>query len=77
MPCRVGITTNPDERKRYWQNRVVGFSNWRILGTYQSKQQAQEHENRYAHATGCIAHAGGPDVPGKWHVYTFRYTRES
>lgn len=75
MPCRVGITTNPQERKAYWQNQVVGFSDWKILGTYATKQQAQEHEDRHAKRYGCTAHAGGPDTPGQWHVYKFNYTR--
>lgn len=65
MPCRVGITTNPDERKQYWQNRVVGFENMRILASYNSKEEAQKHENSHASRTGCKVNAGGPDAPGK------------
>jgi len=75
MPCRVGITTNPDERKAYWESQVVGLKNWSIIGQYSSKSQAQEHENRYARNTGCKAHAGGPDTRGTWYVYRFDYSR--
>lgn len=75
MPCRVGITTNPDERKTHWQSKVVGFKNWRIIGRYQSRQRAQDHENRYARQNGCKAHAGGSDAPGTWHVYRFDYSQ--
>lgn len=75
MPCRVGITTNPGQRKAYWENQVVGLSNWRILATYRSKAQAQAHENRHAASFGCQAHAGGPETPGTWSVYKFEYVR--
>ncbi len=76
MPCRVGITTRPEERRAEWENKVVGLSNWRILNSYPTKQQAQQHEDRYAVQTGCKASHGGPDAPGLWHVYRFDYLRE-
>jgi len=75
MPCRVGITTDLDARRAYWQNQVVGFVNWRILSRFRSKEEAQEYETRYARRHGCRAFAGGPDTPGIWHVYRFDYTR--
>lgn len=37
MPCRVGITTRPEERRAEWERLVIGMSNWRILGQYQSR----------------------------------------
>ena len=76
MPCRVGITTNLAERKAYWENRVAGLTNWRILASYRSKERAQDHENSYAERYNCRAHAGGSDAPGTWYVYRFNYTRE-
>ncbi len=75
MPCRVGITTDPDARQAYWQNQVVGFRNWQILNSFRSKEEAQGYETRYARRHGCQASAGGADVPGTWHVYRFDYTR--
>lgn len=75
MPCRVGITTRPEERKAEWEREVVGLQNWQILGTYSSRQKAQDHEDRYAARTGCLASHGGPDVTGKWNVYRFDYVR--
>ena len=75
MPCRVGITTKPEERKNYWQNNVVGFKNWKILARYHSREKAQAHEDRYAKTYGCRAHAGGADAHGIWHVYRFDYIR--
>jgi hypothetical protein len=75
MPCRVGITTDPDTRKLFWQNQVVGLKNWKILETFKSKEEAQGYETRYARRNNCQAHAGGADAPGTWYVYRFDYTR--
>lgn len=75
MQCRVGMTTNPDERKAYWERQVVGFSNWQILGKYQSREKAQEAETLYARKFGCQAHPGGQESGGQWVVYKFDYTR--
>lgn len=75
MPCRVGITTDPDRRRAEWEAEVVGLSGWRRLGTYPTKAQAQAHEDDYARKTGCLAHAGGPAAAGPWHVYRFDYIR--
>lgn len=75
MPCRVGITTNLKKRKSYWESKVVGLKNWRVLGTYNSRKNAQDHEDSYAQSFGCEAHHGGKDKPGPWHVYRFDYTR--
>lgn len=76
MPCRVGITTNPEERKAYWNRNVHGLSNWRIIGTHKTKKAAQAQESNYAIKHGCHAHPGGEDVPGPWYVYKFDYTRK-
>ncbi len=76
MPCRVGITTDPNERKADWNRSVKGLKNWRILKKFRNKSDAQEYETRYANRYGCIAHPGGADAPGIWHVYYFEYTRD-
>jgi len=76
MPCRVGITTDLEGRRAYWERRVVGLTGWRVLGTYPTHQEAQAHEDRYARQSGCQAWPGGPDAPGAWHVYRFDYIRE-
>jgi hypothetical protein len=73
MACRVGITTDPAARKAYWESQHPNLSGWTILGWYPTKQQAQNREDSYARAHGCVAHAGGPDVAGPWAVYTFNY----
>jgi hypothetical protein len=76
MPCRVGITTDPNTRKTYWESHVIGFKNWRIVTKFKSKEKAQAYEKWYASRYNCRAHAGGPDTPGTWHVYRFDYIRE-
>ena len=75
MPCRVGITTDPDARRSFWENQVIGLTNWRILGKYMNREKAQQHETQYALTSGCQSHAGGADATGPWHVYRFDYTR--
>ncbi len=75
MPCRVGITTDPERRKAYWESKVYGLTNWRLLKSYRSRAKAQEHEERYAARYNCQASPGGNDAGGTWHVYRFDYTR--
>ena len=75
MPCRVGITTNYNERKAQWESQVVGFRNWRILKRFKSREKAQEYETWYAKRYGCHASGGGRDDSGMWYVYRFEYTR--
>lgn len=75
MPCRVGITTRPEERKAEWERQVAGMHNWEIIGQYSSKEQAQAHEDRKAQAHVCQASHGGDGSAGTWYVYHFKYTR--
>ena len=74
MPCRVGITTRPEERKAEWERKVAGMRNWQIIGQYASKGEAQAHEDRKARAHGCQSSHGG-DGSGTWYVYHFEYAR--
>ena len=75
MPCRVGITTDPQTRKSYWQSQVVGMYNWKIIGKHNSKEDAQEHETNYAVKHNCLAFPGGASAAGTWYVYRFDYLR--
>lgn len=75
MPCQVGITTRPEERRAEWARAVVGMRNWRVIGRYARREEAQSHEDRYARQFGCNASHGGPDAPGPWFVYRFDYMR--
>lgn len=76
MPCRVGITTNPDRRKKEWRKQVIGFGNWKILERCNSREKAQASEDKYAKELGCEAHHGGEEAPGIWSVYYFKFYRE-
>ena len=75
MPCRVGITSDPARRRSEWESSVVGFRNWRIIGTHQTREQAQQHEEQYARQHGCQASNGGHNTKGPWHEYHFDYVR--
>ena len=76
MPCRVGMTTDPTARRKFWENKHPTLKNWRILASDLSRQMAQQRENREARERGCQASGGGddPDKPGaRWSVYCFEY----
>ena len=77
MPCRIGITTNPDDRSAYWNRRVQGMRDFEIISIHQSKSAAQAAENRIAASHGCVSNPGGGG-PRKatWRVYHFYYTRD-
>ena len=74
MGCRVGISTNPEQRKKDWENEYEGFSDWQILAGPLSRDEAQKKEDEIAKERGCEAHHGGdePDVNTGWFVYYFR-----
>lgn len=74
MACRIGMTTDPDERKRYWESKIPSMFGWKIFGHYQSKTEAQNAETDLAHQYGCVAFpgGGGPEI-ADWVVYGFQY----
>ena len=74
MACRIGITTDPASRKRYWEREHPTLSNWQILRTFSNKMDAQKYETEQATRRGCRAHAGGdgPEI-ATWSVYYFTY----
>ena len=84
MPCRVGITTDPQKRRKYWESRVIGLENWRTHGIHLSKEDAQKEEDRRVQDCSsrgnrgtCHGHAGGGDPKDEvWTVYSFDYTRD-
>ena len=74
MACRVGITTDPEGRKAYWQGQHPYLYDWRIEGTYGTKSQAQAVENQIAAQRGCVAYPGGAGAEyATWYVYSFQY----
>lgn len=69
MACRVGSSTNPQERIDHWK-RVEGYTRSQILASGLTYEQAQVAERREAAARGCTASGGGARVPGAvWFVY--------
>jgi len=78
MPCRIGISTNPDARRAYWETQYYGFKNWEILaGPFYTKAGAQKRENDLAAKYGCLSHPGGADpddAKAVWYVYAFDYS---
>lgn len=69
MACRVGSSTNPQERIQYWK-RKEGHTSSDILASGLTYDQAQARESREAKARDCTASGGGERVPGNgWSVY--------
>ena len=81
MPCRVGITTNLEQRKKEWKSRVIGLKNWRRRGYFWNKKDAQAKKDRLVQKCSergriCYGHAGGGSPYKKgWTVYSFDYMR--
>jgi len=71
MPCRAGITTRPEVRKKEWEQREPTMRNWQRFGPFSSRLAAQEWEDRQP----CEKHSGGdePDTPAVWYGYRFDY----
>lgn len=72
MPCRAGITTRPDERRKEWLQRRPGMRNWEAT-PFSSRATAQVWEDaQYS----CEKSGGGadPDSPGAtWYGYRFDF----
>ena len=74
MTCQVGITTDPDRRRREWEGERPSLRNWQILGHYPSRTTAQQAENREARRRGCNSGVGGSGPErALWYVYRFDY----
>jgi hypothetical protein len=86
MTCKIGITTNSEARRVYWQNRSIGFANWEILNIFRCKAAAKEFETAYAFRNGCEVTPDYADAPSTgrepvpeyewWYVYHFDYETE-
>ncbi len=74
MACRIGMTTNPDSRRKDWEREHKKITGWKILSTHRSKTAAQEAEKRLAKRHRCISYPGGSGAEkATWHVYKFNY----
>ena len=73
MGKRVGITTDTNERQKYWQSQYPNLSNFRIVKSGLTYEQAQAEENEYI-KKGYEGSAGGEKKYGSvYSVYTFDY----
>ena len=74
MACRVGMTTDPEERERFWRNQHRTLHEWKIESRHRSKSAAQAEETRLANLHGCKHGEGGrgPELV-TWYVYSFSY----
>jgi len=74
MACQIGITTDPERRKREWEQQRPRLRNWKILATAPTKSGAQSLENEFAASHGCNSGAGGSGPENAvWSVYKFDY----
>ena len=80
MPCRVGITRNPEKRKQDWKNLVVRLRNWRQkeIGSKSAAQRQEDIRFAACERAGlrgiCHAHRGGRGTENfGWYVYDFDY----
>ena len=69
MACRVGMSTNPDERIRYWKEQE-GHTYSTILARRLTYDGALAREKQEAEDRGCRYSGGGQRISGRvWSVY--------
>lgn len=69
MACRIGMSTDPQERINYWK-REERHRYSEILASGLTYSQALAREEREAKRRGCRYHGGGAFVAGAvWSVY--------
>ncbi|MCK5050219.1 MAG: hypothetical protein KAS53_00670 [Candidatus Cloacimonetes bacterium] len=77
MACRIGMTTNPEQRKAQWLTKYPSLVNWKILkGPIEDKATAQVEEAYISQLLDCESSPGGddPDDPfAQWYIYRFEY----
>ena len=74
MPCQIGISMSPEQRKTQWEQERPTLRNWQILEVCDRKSEAQRRERELARQYGCHHHQGGsgPEYT-TWYVYYFQY----
>lgn len=69
MACRIGMSTDPQERIGYWK-RTEGHTHGRILHSNLTYDQALRMERSEAVNRGCRHSGGGQRISGNiWSVY--------
>ena len=73
MKKRVGISHDPEERKKYWEREYPSLWNWEIVSSGLTYEEAQKKEEEYI-AKGYEGGLGGKKVYGdSYSVYTFNH----
>lgn len=77
MPCRVGITTDANASRDYWEPRVAGFRDWKVVSSHSTRAAAKDALTDYARRFDCeaVSSDGGPAL-ARWVVYWFHYDHE-
>ena len=74
MIRRIGMTTNPKEKKRYWKSKYPKLRGWKILLTFFSELAAE-----YVGETPVATQGKEASLRRKrqqkilWYVYKFEY----
>ena len=81
ISCRIGMTMDPNRRKKELERKCKkqgqNIISWNIIKTYKSKSSAQEFETKEAKKQNCEAHPGGRG-PEKatWYIYKLEYLNQ-
>ena len=69
MACRVGMSTDPQERIEYWK-RQEGCTSGGVVTSGLTYDEALAKERELAQRDGCRQSGGGERKPGRvWSVY--------
>ena len=71
--CRIGITSNLQDRKSYWKTyyrQWADIKRFEVLKTFNSKEDAESFEKTKAKELGCwFGRGGGDPKKSEWIVY--------
>ena len=74
MGKQVGITHDPEQRKKQWKVKYPKLKNWDIVASGLTHQEAQAMEDDYVDKKGYEGSHGGEKKQGKvYSVYTFSH----
>ena len=73
MRKRVGISHDPEERRKHWERKYPSLRDWTIIARHLTYEQAQKKEEEYI-AKGYEGGLGGEKKSGRvYSVYTFTH----
>ena len=78
VSCRIGMTQDLERREKKWVNdyKKEGKTviSWKMIGTYESKSDAQEAETREAKIHNCFSYPGGQGAENAtWYLYKLEW----